>query len=359
MDKVVRRTSLAVRQAQRKARLQAAREARVLRKDFLLRQTQRERALIDAAKHQRQALLEDWRKGPLAPQRDAGDRKGVYGAVSAQMAHLPAVPRADRRRFINIAKGDYVAVMRGKDKGKIGKVISVSRESESVTVQDLNKYEIEVPAAYIDSQHPYPTQSLACPLSIDDVRLVYPLYDPHTGTTRDTIISSVRGGGPFLERAYGSTTPRHTRYIDGTDTVLEWPASQASKFDAEPLDTPRILVEKETHAPTLEMWPFPSASILDELRGKYSVFRTQHEPAYLAAKQEESVRRQWAERRRLVTPLAEVMAQRVERRREERERAVRDEEGRLRLPQSSVEFIRQAMEEKTAGSGAAAEAKAS
>lgn len=47
-----------------------------------------------------------------------------------------------------------------------------------------------------------------------------------------------------------------------------------------PSDTLRLDVDTQTWIPTLLRAPLPSV-VLDELRGKYSVFRTRHEPEYL------------------------------------------------------------------------------
>ena len=46
-------------------------------------------------------------------------------------------------------------------------------------------------------------------------------------------------------------------------------------------DTPRITTELETWHPSLGMPPFP-ISVIDELRGKYSRFRTRHTDEYIA-----------------------------------------------------------------------------
>ena len=77
-------------------------------------------------------------RGPLAPKRDSGSRLGTYGTISAQRMHLPKVYEDEKKKFLNIVLGDRVCLMKGRDKGKIGKVSNVDRESESVTVEGLN-----------------------------------------------------------------------------------------------------------------------------------------------------------------------------------------------------------------------------
>jgi large subunit ribosomal protein L24 len=51
-------------------------------------------------------------------------------------------------------------------------------------------------------------------------------------------------------------------------------------------DTLRITVEERTFVPTLLIPPFPE-TVIDELRGKYSKFRTRHDEDYVERKMEE------------------------------------------------------------------------
>jgi large subunit ribosomal protein L24 len=48
-------------------------------------------------------------------------------------------------------------------------------------------------------------------------------------------------------------------------------------------DTPRIRTELQTWVPTLQQPPMPP-SVIDELRGKYSKFRTRHDDDWVAEK---------------------------------------------------------------------------
>jgi large subunit ribosomal protein L24 len=48
-------------------------------------------------------------------------------------------------------------------------------------------------------------------------------------------------------------------------------------------DTPRIRTERQTWVPTLQQPPMPP-SVIDELRGKYSRFRTRHDDDWVAEK---------------------------------------------------------------------------
>ncbi|KAI5279058.1 hypothetical protein KEM54_004357, partial [Ascosphaera aggregata] len=139
MDKVVRRTAQAVKQAQRKARLQSQHDTRLARKSYFQTQRDRARVFIDAQRQQRADFREDWLKGPLAPLRDSGDRRGLYGAASTTLTSLPVIPCVDRKKFINIAVGDYVVILKGKERGRIDKVMKVDLKSEFVTLRNSNK----------------------------------------------------------------------------------------------------------------------------------------------------------------------------------------------------------------------------
>jgi large subunit ribosomal protein L24 len=138
MQKVVRRAALARKQSQRKAKLASEKERHELWKARFNEKTQFNRSLLDETKAERLTRREDWMRGPLAPKRDSGTRLGTYGTIPAQRMHLPKVFEEEKRKFINIIPEDRVCLMKGKDKGKIGKVTAVDEESLSVTVEGLN-----------------------------------------------------------------------------------------------------------------------------------------------------------------------------------------------------------------------------
>lgn len=77
-------------------------------------------------------------RGPLAPKRDVGERSATYGTISTNRLRMPKVLEDKRTRFQTIAPGDRVCMVKGKDKGKIGKVLNLDPETESVTVEGIN-----------------------------------------------------------------------------------------------------------------------------------------------------------------------------------------------------------------------------
>lgn len=185
------------------------------------------------------------------------------------------------------------------------------------------------------------------PLSIpfSDVRLVYALRNPETRLLEDAVIDNVHCGAPFLERHPDSTLPRHTRYIAGTDVELSWPQDSLPDVEENPhVDTTRMEVGRKTFVPDIEDYPM-QPSIIDELRNKYSSFRTRHDEDYLDRKREENVRMEWKKHKTLLTPLEEFRKAEVERKQQERLAKSRDAEGRLVLNKGTTSFILNALNE--------------
>jgi len=119
----------------------------------------------------------------------------------------------------------------------------------------------------------------------------------------------------------------HKRYITGTETSIPYlprpPLPERPEFD---VDTLRIDVEEETWVPRLLAEPFP-AGVIDELRGKYSRFRSRHEDAYMAKlreKEEAVKRREEVDKTRMMSPMQE-WAEMRRRDEEAREEPVLDE----------------------------------
>ncbi|KAL4881464.1 hypothetical protein BJY04DRAFT_188990 [Aspergillus karnatakaensis] len=342
MQKLVRRTALARNQAKRKTIRSAKSERRDDLNDTLRQRFQYNRLEIDNIRAERLRRREDWMRGPLAPQRDAGIDGKTFGALSPQSMRPPAIPKHLRRKFINFSPGDRVCIMKGRDKGKINEVTRVDVENETVTVKDLNVADVHFPEWLMESYgQKTPFQTVPLPISIDDVRLVVALDDPVTGKTRDVLVEHVYGGGPWLEREHGIDTPRHTRYIAGEDIEIPWPKQDKANFKDEEWDTLRMEVETPTWTPSLHYAPFPP-SVLDELRNKYSKYRTRHDPEFVEEKQMDDLRREYLQSRSLLTPRGELQAM-FKKRGEEAMAKRRDEDGNLIMSKGTEAFIRKFM----------------
>lgn len=126
------------------------------------------------------------------------------------------------------------------------------------------------------------------PVPITSVRLVYPLPHPETGVVRDVIIKKMVNSKVWYDKTYGRISFR--RIVPGLNITIPWPQeffqSLKKEYTDFPGDTLRMEVEAKTFVPTLLTPPMPG-SVIDELRNRYSIFRTRHDPEYIAAKMAE------------------------------------------------------------------------
>lgn len=158
-----------------------------------------------------------------------------------------------------------------------------------------------------------PVQTTEAPLDLASVRLVTPLPDPVSGIKRDVIVNEL------------TLTPTGQRYISnyispetGKPHYIPWPPIEKPEFKDNDVDTLRIDVEQVTWTPTLLRAPFPSG-VIDELRNKYSKFRTRHEDSYVEMKEAIDEREKWKVQKmkwsggtpeEMLTPVQELNRQR-------------------------------------------------
>lgn len=103
---------------------------------------------------------EDWKLGPLRPNRAVNVADGKYAVVQPGQVQKPEIPTwvqqkvnerkekkglapeyplvVDDKKYFPIVKGDRVVVLRGKDKGKIGTVLTAVPRTHEFIVQGLN-----------------------------------------------------------------------------------------------------------------------------------------------------------------------------------------------------------------------------
>ena len=151
-----------------------------------------------------------------------------------------------------------------------------------------------------------PFRVYEAPLPLSSVRLVYPLPHPETGAARDVVIKELRRN-KNISRGTDEEMPR--RYIAGVHPPIRipYPEKEPEVYNDNDVDTLRIEVEQKTWVPTLAQPPMP-ASIIDELRNKYSKFRDRHDDEYIAKKmkQEEEVIKKKNSIVKMMTPLQEL-----------------------------------------------------
>lgn len=129
-----------------------------------------------------------------------------------------------------------------------------------------------------------PIRTIEQPISLASVKLVFPLPDPETGISRDVIVTRVVNGNIFHDRRSGRK--QWTRFIAGLNVVIPWPRIEPKQHKDYDVDTLRVDVEARTFVPTLLKPPMPS-TVINELRNKYSIFRTRHDEEYIQEKMQE------------------------------------------------------------------------
>jgi large subunit ribosomal protein L24 len=174
-----------------------------------------------------------------------------------------------------------------------------------------------------------PIRTMEKPVPINTVRLVVPLTDEATGVTRDVIVKKVASTKPWFDRV--TNHKRWTRIIPGLNIKIPWPKTEPRVEEDQSDDTLRIDVEAKTFLPYLLTPPIPGG-VIDELRNKYSAFRTRHDPEYIAAKMEEDRLKEEKkkESEKMRTPLKEI---------NRRERKLRKAKGKATLTPEMMENI--------------------
>ena len=278
MQKVLRRSQNAKRLAAKKGKeLQQSKErVDITRYNEGIRRIQGTVARnIKAARLHRR---EDWETGSLAPRRDVADQAEAYGAVNIYDFYVPDKLAKHRVKWWPVDTGDRVVMNKGRDRGKIGTVESVNEKKGMVTVKDLNRIDIWVPE-WIRQEDNDDRKIIPHEMSVpvEHVSLVYPLPDPKTGKLRDTVIDRVVQLGKSRDRL-----------VPGSNIVIRARPKPKEQEDEEsyPADTPTASVDEETFNPPLLFPPMPT-SVIDELRFKYSKFRTRHDYEYLEEKRKE------------------------------------------------------------------------
>lgn len=290
-----------------------------------------------AIKDERKNRREDWLCGPLAPQRDIGNRRDLYGTAGQEIIQAPEMPKRLQAKDeeIGIVAGDRVVLVRGLGRGRIGEVSEVNRSTGTCILKGMRQADFPIPpwtpaAQQAKAKH----QPADLPIPLKDVRLVYPLTDDETGHIRDVVVRHMHFDKPHIERSPFSNLPSHTRYLrlSATESIaLEWPAESLAEQTATDADTARLAVEAQTYFATpLTDRVMPEKSIIAELRDPYARDRASHELDFMKKKVLVDMERAW-ERERLKrgggaigTPKSEFWAREMEKRSAEREKRVRE-----------------------------------
>ncbi|KAH8706387.1 hypothetical protein BGZ61DRAFT_493293 [Ilyonectria robusta] len=291
MQKLAKRVAQAQRQAGRRAQKQAQSE----HQGYKLRNRQALRGAVTEVRENlldaRRARAEDWEMGPIAPKRDLGFNG--YGMFAESVRtdwsnyglYSPRPEVVQKRcawaggpKMLNLEVQDRVVILDGPDKGKIDRIRSINLQSGHVTLETHHR---AISAGMFGND----SRSAPMPLSIGSIRLVYPITNPETGVTKDTVINQLKGIPPNM-KSPNMTLDRWEngkkwdRVVPGINVVIPWPEVHVPEYTTQAADTIREQVEDRTFYYSLLSPPMPE-QVLDELRNKFSKFRTRHEGWYV------------------------------------------------------------------------------
>lgn len=291
MQKLAKRVAQAQRQAGRRAQKQAQSE----HQGYKLRNRQALRGAVTEVRENlldaRRARAENWEMGPIAPKRDLGFNG--YGMFAESVRtdwsnyglYSPRPEVVQKRcawaggpKMLNLEVQDRVVILDGPDKGKIDRIRSINLQTGHVTLETHHR---AISAGMFGND----SRSAPMPLSIGSIRLVYPITNPETGVTKDTVINQLKGIPPNM-KSPNMTLDRWEngkkwdRVVPGINVVIPWPEAHVPEYTTQAADTIREQVEDRTFYYSLLSPPMPE-QVLDELRNKFSKFRTRHEGWYV------------------------------------------------------------------------------
>ncbi|KAI3552591.1 KOW domain-containing protein domain-containing protein [Colletotrichum filicis] len=307
MQRIIKRTVQAEKQVARRMKKRARGEGGAEKAQRFRDQKNMLTELNQDIKAARLARQEKWDLGPLAPRRDMFE---TYGALQTnrQGRSTPLKPDEIEARcewaggveYLNLAVKDRVVLLEGPEKGKIDRIASINLEYGTVQLEEIGKVTVHVPESFQNLLDAPTTQNAAMNIPISAIRLVHPIVDPATGVARDVVVRQLARGPVKWSRTTGWRA--WTRYIPGANIAIPWPEREAEVREDQPGDTLRLDAEAATFVPTLLSPPMP-ASVIDELRNKYSRFRTRHEDEYIMRKEAEE-----AEKKALKKASADALA---------------------------------------------------
>lgn len=306
MQRIIQRSAAAKRNADR--RMQKLVEHHEKGQGWSRRQeAQRIRKYNHALiKDARLARQEDWARGALAPRRDVGEKAQTYGSVDIFHMNLAERQEVNKIKWSHIVEGDRVVVIKGREKGKIGLVETLDTDRGAVNIKDVNMGDVNIPEWAQQEDNMEARTSRPFSVLYEDVRLVYPLPNEETGIPQDTIIDRLERVNEQWD-AVKRVWDKGERSIPGTDTLIPWPESIPPEETDHEDDTLRMSVEEETFRPHLMFPPMPT-SVIDELRSKYSKFRTRHDLEFVQKMEAKDAREE--KRKGLIktvrTPLQEL-----------------------------------------------------
>ncbi|KAF9184577.1 hypothetical protein BGZ51_003289 [Haplosporangium sp. Z 767] len=198
----------------------------------------------------------------MQPSLVAGMRRMIN--TKLQPTRVKYVAPKDQIQMWRIVRGDEVYITNGKEKGKTGIVRKVLRSLNSLLITDRNMV-----TKHIRPQPEDPTKTtkiqIEAPIHVSNVSLI----DPQT---RQPVRTHYRG---VVNEKTGKSERK--RFVVGTEVEIPKPKADIAKYKLERVesakDTSPQNAREVTFIADINTPPFPSSSILDELRNPYSKFR--------------------------------------------------------------------------------------
>ncbi|KAF9158930.1 hypothetical protein DFQ27_007098 [Actinomortierella ambigua] len=163
-----------------------------------------------------------------------------------------------------IVRGDEVFIASGKEKGKTGTVRKVLRSINSVLIEEKNMVTKHIRPQANDPAKTTKIQFEA-PIHVSNVSLI----DPQT---RQPVKSHYRS---VIDPKTGLSVRK--RFVYGTEVEIPKVKADISKYKMErkdsAKDTSPALAREVTFIPDVNVPPFPTKSIMDELSNPFSKFR--------------------------------------------------------------------------------------
>jgi large subunit ribosomal protein L24 len=149
MQKILKRVATAERVASKRKAVREKQASRLDRHDENRERVyQKSEIALDFARAKR-AIKDDWNLGPIAPNISIGELGVTHGAISEARYQLSGQLRDYQKEArcawlggaqnLNLTIGDRVVLLDGPDKGRIGKIMDLQKQTMEVVVDGLNK----------------------------------------------------------------------------------------------------------------------------------------------------------------------------------------------------------------------------
>uniref|UniRef100_L2GH47 Kow motif containing protein n=1 Tax=Colletotrichum fructicola (strain Nara gc5) TaxID=1213859 RepID=L2GH47_COLFN len=268
MQKLIKRTRQAEKVLAKKMKKRQGYEITDQRQQRFREQRQQLDELNDDIRTSRLIRQEKWSMGTIAPRRDLLPEWGASevnrNSRQTGLKFSEIENRCSWAGGVNqlcLKPKDRVVLLDGPEKGKIDRIESIDKSTGTVMLENIAKMTIAVSENFQKAIDAPPTQN--APLAV-------PILLPN---------------GSFYFQ----------RQIPGYNMIIPWPEADEPNREEYRVDTKSEKVSEETFVPTLLRTPMPE-TVIDELRNKYSKFRTRHEEDYILKKEVEEMQKKASKR---------------------------------------------------------------